>query len=436
MTRAMKNSGVEWIGEIPQEWETWKLKHVASIQTGNTPTKTSPDNYSDYGLLWVKPDNLRELTPIEETNEYISDEGKSLARIAYAYSTLVCCIGTVGKIGYSNVPVAFNQQINAVDFDCDKIFWKYGLYFLSCQKEQHQYYMNGNVVYILNSENHGRIKIVKPELSEQQAISNYLDKKCAEFDAIINSKQEQNKLLKEQRQSIIYEAVTKGLDKNAPMKDSGVEWIDEIPKGWTVKRLRYFGELNSSGVDKKIRDGETIYKSVHYTDVYNNSLCEIFDSDEYLEISATEDKVEACKLRTGDVLFTNSSETAEDIGHSTVIAEDMNDTLFGYHLMRFRPSEKMYLHFEKYLFGSQYLQNWFAYNANGITRYGINYTDFADAWIFMPDFDEQKVIADYLDNKCAELDRLIQANVTTINELKEYRQSVIFEAVTGKMEVC
>ena len=425
MTRAMKNSGVEWIGEIPQEWGTWKLKHVASIQTGNTPTKTNVDNYSEVGLLWVKPDNLKELKPIEETNEYISNEGKQLARIANAYSTLVCCIGTVGKIGYSNVPVAFNQQINAVDFNCDKILWKYGLYFLSCQKEQHQYYMNGNVVYILNSENHGRIKIAKPELSEQQAISDYLDKKCAEIDAVISSKQEQNKLLKEQRQSIIYEAVTKGLDKNAPMKDSGVEWIGEIPKAWEKLRTKYLfsvvnGATPKSGVMEYWEGDIPWITPADYT----NDKMYIEEIKRYI----TEDGLSSC----GTTLVPKESIIVSNRAPIGLVAlapfELCTNQGCKALVKKCDLSEKYYYYYFTVMNDPLNMLG------RGTTFLELSSNDLNDFFVPVPRLNEQKSIAEYLDNKCAELDRLIQANITTIRELKEYRQSAIYEAVTGKKE--
>ncbi len=430
MTRAMKDSGVEWIGEIPQEWETWKLKHVASIQTGNTPTKTSPDNYSDDGLLWVKPDNLKELTPIKETNEYISDEGKPLARIAKAYSTLVCCIGTVGKIGYSNEPVAFNQQINAVDFDSDKILWKYGLYFLSCQKEQHQYYMNGNVVYILNSENHGRIKMAKPKLSEQQAISNYLDKKCAEIDAVINSKQEQNKLLKEQRQSIIYEAVTKGLDKNAQMKDSGIEWIGKTPKDWTISKVKRFYDIV---LGKMLQP-----KSIDENDELLDYMCSLnitwngVNIDTVKQMWFSRREKEQYRLKSGDLLVTEGG----DVGVSCLWNNEIEECYLqnAVHLVR---NHDGYLN--KYLYYWLYALKSTGYIdliCNKATIAHFTKDKFSEIPFIVCSLNEQQDIVEYLDNKCTELDRLIQANTTTINELKEYRQSVIFETVTGKKMVC
>jgi len=218
--------------------------------------------------------------------------------------------------------------------------------------------------------------------------------------------------------------------KPRKMKDSGIPWIGEIPEGWTVRKLRFLGRLDSNGVDKKIREGEPQFKSVHYMDVYKNALNEIGDSDNYLVVSAPEEKAEACALSQGDVLFTNSSETPDDIGHSTVVRQDLERTLFGYHLMRFRSYEKMALRFEKYLFGSQYLKSWFASRATGITRYSITYQDFAEALIPVPSVPEQERIAAYLDGKCGEIDRVIAAKERQNGLLRDQRAAVIHETVT------
>ncbi len=217
------------------------------------------------------------------------------------------------------------------------------------------------------------------------------------------------------------------------MKDSRIEWIGEIPADWEVRKLRYFGHLDSSGVDKKIRDGEPLFKSIHYINVYNNSFSELGNRDDYLIVSADESKMK-CKLVRGDVLFTNSSETAKDIGHSVVIKEDLSDTLFGYHLMRLRPTEKVVLEYEKYMFGNRYLKEWFGLRANGITRYGINYIDFADALILIPPIALQEKIALLLDSRCAEIDAVIAAKQRQNELLQEQRQSIIFEAVTKGLD--
>src|SRR5665647_1063111 len=188
------------------------------------------------------------------------------------------------------------------------------------------------------------------------------------------------------------------------MKDSGIEWIGKVPEKWDVKKLKYLGNLSANGVDKKIQDEEKLFKSVHYMDVYNNSLSDIGNSEEYLVISANDSKEKECTLEKGDVLFTNSSETPEDMGHSAVICENLRNTLFGYHLMRFRPICEIVLEFEKYLFGYYYMRKWFEYRSIGMTRYGISHGDFAEASIVIPSLKEQQTIADFLDRKCALID--------------------------------
>lgn len=166
-------------------------------------------------------------------------------------------------------------------------------------------------------------------------------------------------------------------------KESNIPWVDQLPVTWNESRLRYLGILNAGGVDKKINEGENLYKSVHYMDVYRGSLRNIFDSDNYLVVSATPEKRDKCILRKGDVLFTTSSETPDDIGHSCVIGENLKDTLFGYHLLRLRVTDKIDFQFRKYLFGANYLRTWFSYRAVGMTRYGISNMDFADARIMI-----------------------------------------------------
>jgi type I restriction enzyme S subunit len=218
------------------------------------------------------------------------------------------------------------------------------------------------------------------------------------------------------------------------MKDSGIKWIGEIPEEWEVKKLKYLGDLNSNGVDKKIVDGETLYKSVHYMNVYNNSLKEINNSDDYLIISTNDLKAKSCTLEKGDVLFTNSSETPEDMGHSTVVYEKLYNTLFGYHLMRFRPKIELYLKFEKYLFGSYYMRKWFEFRSVGMTRYGISYSEFAEALIILPILSEQQSIADYLDRKCELIDNTIEKQKSVIEKLKLFKQSIITEVVTKGLD--
>jgi len=219
------------------------------------------------------------------------------------------------------------------------------------------------------------------------------------------------------------------------MQDSGIEWIGEIPITWTLDKLKHYGTFSSNGVDKLVREGELPFKAIHYTDVYHNYLHEIGYSDSYLDSSATEDKSKDLILKTGDVLFTTSSETSGDIGKSTVIKENLPHCLFGYHLMRFRPyNNKLSLHFEKYLLGSPALLEFFSIKARGFIRYGISRSAFTEALLPFPDIQEQQIIADYLDDRCAKIDAIIAEAKASIEEYKELKQAVIYEAVTKGLD--
>lgn len=224
------------------------------------------------------------------------------------------------------------------------------------------------------------------------------------------------------------------MERYEEYKASGLQFAPTVPKHWEIERIRFFGSLNAGGVDKKTEENEPLFKSVHYMDVYRGSLKEIFNSENYLVVSANETKAQRCTLVFGDVLFTASSETPQDIGHSCVVGETLQETLFGYHLMRFRPTKKADLHFEKYMYGADYMRKWFEYRAVGMTRYGISGIDFSDAPVIIPQLTEQKVIASYLDCKTTQIDGLIADKEKLIELLIEKRQSVISEAVTKGLD--
>ena len=190
--REMKDSGVEWIGEIPAEWSICPLKRLAAIQTGSTPSKTSSESFysSITGTPWIKPDNLGFSSSIETTAEFLTEEGCSVARTFPSNTVYVGCIGSrIGNCGYSLIPCACNQQINALIFNA-RMYWKYGWYLTIFQEEQYMLLANGNVIQIINSTTQGNISCIVPSISEQREITAYLDAKCAEIDGLIAKKEQ------------------------------------------------------------------------------------------------------------------------------------------------------------------------------------------------------------------------------------------------------
>lgn len=426
----MKDSGVEWIGEIPESWYVTRFKDVLYKK------KEICKSYADEDILSL---TMRGVI----VRDLINPTGKMPATFdGYQYvekgNLLLClfdidvtprCVGVVKNNGLTSP--AYSRYILRNQESLE--YYNYLLTYLDDKKILLSFAKS--LRNTLTDEYFGAVKTLLPPVHEQQKIAAFLDEKTIQIDAIIDNTKQSIIEFKKYKQALITETVTKGLNSDVKKKDSGIEWIGEIPEHWEIIKLKAAGNFYSAGVDKKVREGEGLYKSVHYTDVYYNSLKQIANNEGYLVISAKEDKARKSNLLKGDVLFTTSSETPEDIGHSAVVEEDLMNTLMGYHLIRFRANDEMVLSYEKYAFGSSHLRNWFAYRANGMTRYGLKVVDFLDApYISIPQKEQQK-IADFLDEKCAHIDNLIADKEILITELEDYKKALIYEYVTGKKEV-
>lgn len=219
------------------------------------------------------------------------------------------------------------------------------------------------------------------------------------------------------------------------MKDSGIEWIGEIPEEWEVVKLKYLGEFSSSGIDKKINENEKLIKIVNYTDVYNNWQFRLYNMD-YMIVSANSDQIKQHLLKRGDLIFTPSSETIEDIGISAVVMEDLINTAFSYHVLRykFNSSEKVIFEYRRYLCNNNYSYNYFSFLAKGTTRKTLKRSDFNEAKVVLPPLKTQEKISVFLDNKMADTENIKSAIIKEIETLENYKKSMITEAVTKGLD--
>ena len=271
-----------------------------------------------------------------------------------------------------------------------------------------------------------KLLICYPEIQEQTRIAAYLDKKCIEIDAIIDAKEKTNELLKEHRQSIIYEAVTKGLDLTVPMKDSGIEWIGEIPESWNCKKIKYAFSLVAGATPKsgneEYWDGDIIWITpADYTteDIYIYEGHKTITTEGLNSCATTmipEESIVFSKRAPIGLVAINKVPLCTNQGCISCIPNKDIDSKFYYYVMSAFTKE-----FD--LFGS------------GTTFKEISAEAFANFVLPNTRIEEQIEIAEYLDLKCQEINDLISSNNATIEKLKEYRQSVIYEAVTGKVEI-
>lgn len=213
-------------------------------------------------------------------------------------------------------------------------------------------------------------------------------------------------------------------------KDSGIEWIGEIPEHWVVDKLGWQGYFSASGIDKKDVPGEPMVKMINYTDIYGNTTKTLTTDKEYMIVSCPEDKKQTHQVKIGDLLFTPSSETVEDIGLSALVAEDLPDTVFSYHVIRLEFKREFDLNFKKYLCNNHFVLNKFSREAKGTTRQIIGRDVFKKIEIVIPPLDEQIAMANYLDKKTAEIDELIKQKEESLLLFEEKKIAIINHAVT------
>ncbi|OFB46122.1 hypothetical protein BBG12_05445 [Staphylococcus haemolyticus] len=422
MSREMKDSGIEWIGEIPEDWEVVKLGIVADISTGNT--LKDPDNikYSkSEGVDWLKTNNLLGVDGVSNSSLKIKEQYISEARLTNPRSVLVTCIGDIGKLGYTSKPVAFNQQINSITFTKDIIYWKYGMYALYSQREQQESLANGNVLKILNRENQKKVVITVPkDINKQIKISNALDKICLYIRKLVDKTQLSIKELKKYKQSLITESVTNGIDPNVEMKDSGIEWIGMIPKHWTIKKVKYF--LSESSV--KNYPNETVLS------LYRDYGVIPKDSRTDNHNVTSSDTSSYKLIEKNDVVINKMKAWQGSLGVSSfkgIISP-------AYYVYKIIDSD-IYSHFLHYVLRNNLYLDEYRRISSGIRigQWDLEKKEFEKLLYPFPNStSEQQQIVQYLDKKIFTIDRLIEDKTKVIEELENYKKSLIYEYVTGK----
>ena len=423
MAREMKDSGIEWIGEIPKAWKVAPLKRFAKIQTGNTPSKAYEALfYADEGILWIKPDNLGTGSPITYTADYLTPEGRNAARVMPPNTVYVCCIGSLGKVGYSLVEGCCNQQINALIYN-DRMYWKYGYYLTLAQESRYLLYGNGNVLQIINVTNQGNIECVVPSLSEQKDISNFLDGMCVEIDSVLEKTRTSVEGYKKLKQAVITQAVTKGIRGDREMKDSQSMWFGQIPDDWNMRKIKYIFKIQK---DIAGEEGHTVLsitqKGIKPKDLSKNEgqLAENYSNYQLVHIG--DFAMNHMDLLTGWVDISKyEGVTSPDYRVFGLIDKDNYCCQYYLYLMQMCYTNRIF-----YGLGQ---------GVSGLGRWRLQADKFLNFSITVPSYEEQQEIANYLNKKCSAIDELIAKKEQYLSEIENYKKSLIYEYVTGKKEV-
>lgn len=434
-----KDSGVEWLGAVPEHWSLLKIKHFSSFRGGGTPSRDRVE-YWNGDIPWVSPKDMK-MEIISGTEEYITEvglENSSSSLVAAGRLLMVVRSGILKHtipVAINEVSVALNQDMKALSFtdgSCLKEFflrWVQGLNDLLLLVWAKQ----GATVESIEHAFLAETVISLPPIPEQQTIAAFLDRETTKIDELIAEQKRLIELLKEKRQAVISHAVTKGLNPAAPMKDSGVAWLGEVPEHWEVRRLKQACEVFSSNVDKKSFENEPPVLLCNYTDVYyNEQITALID---FMCATASSDEIRKFTLRAGDTIITKDSETADDIAIAAYVPRDLPGVICGYHLAMVRPRGTTSGAFVKRLFDSTYAKSCFAVAANGLTRVGLGQYALNNVDLPFPSFDEQQTIAAFLDRETAKIDNLTTEAQHAITLLQERRTALISAAVTGKIDV-
>ena len=279
-----------------------------------------------------------------------------------------------------------------------------------------------------------RIPVPVPPSGERAQLLRFMAALDARVRRFIRNRRRLIEVLNEQKQAIIDRAITRGLDPEAPLKPSGVEWLGEIPNHWEVRRLRNVAEMRVSNVDKHMKEGETAVRLCNYTDVYKNPV--ITAAMPFMQATATAEEVEAFRLCVGDVIITKDSEDWQDIGVPALVAEAADDLICGYHLAILRPKASATSgRFLAYALQSVSATTQFGLAANGVTRYGLSHGAIKAISIAVPPPDEQTPICEHIDAATASLNAAIRRAQREIELIREYRTRLIADVVTGKVDV-
>ena len=429
-----KDSGIEWLGEIPEHWNQRKIKHFAQTIPGGTPSTIEPE-YWNGDIPWL-PSGAVQNCIINEDRviKFITKKGlyNSATKYISPNSTLIALTGaTCANIGYLTFKSTANQSVVGIvtqKSTCDK----YVFYSLISQKSQILVKRTGGAQAGINEQDVKDIFISYPPIQEQQQIANFLDKATAKIDTLIGKQTKQIELLKEKQQAVISHAVTKGINPNVPMKDSGVEWLGEIPEHWEVKKLGLITSKIGSG--KTPRGGSEVYTDsgilfLRSQNIYDGGL--FLDEVVYISEEINNEMLNT-QIKDGDILL---NVTGGSIGRTCLIPSNFQKANVNQHVCIIRLNTKKDRVFISYFMKSALIKSQIDGIQNGAAREGLNFEQISGFKIVLPPQNEQNEIVNYINYKSSKIDTLIEKSNKSIELLKEKRTALISACVTGKIDV-
>lgn len=409
--RLMKLSKAEKLGVIPSNWDFRRLKYICSSKITNISTDSITENgpYKVYGAAGL----MGYINTKEMDQEYIGivKDGAGAGRMDF-YPAQSSLLGTMAYI----IP---NKKTDL----------KWLMYVIS-SLNLGESVDKTTIPHIYFSE-YGNEYVCYPSHDEQARIADFLDKKVSEIDAVISKTKESIEEYKRLKQSVINEAVTKGLDPNIEMKDSGNRFVGAIPKHWEIKRTRFVADSleKGNGITKEEVYPDGDIPCVRYGEIYtkyNGGFSSCVSKTKLEQIT------KPSFFTFGDLLFCGTGELVEEIGKNIVYLGNEKCLAGGDIIIMKHKQDPVFIN---YALNSGYSQTQKSYGKAKLKVVHISASEIGNVWIALPPIKEQKEIGEYLDEKCSRLDSLVSKKEQVITELEQYKKSLIYEYVTGKKEV-
>ena len=425
-----KDSGVEWIGAVPAHWNVLAIKRLSPVQRGASPRPIDDPRYfdDDGEFAWVR---IADVTAsdgvLRETTQRLSALGASLSVQIAPGELFISIAGSVGKPCIAGIKACIHDGFvyfpHLQDYR-DLLFriFEAGHCYAGLGKMGTQLNLNTDTI--------GAIKVPVASPEEQSAIAAFLDQETGKIDALVAEQERLIALLKEKRQAVISQAVTKGLNSNAPMKDSGIEWLGQVPAHWAVVRIKSISLLITSGPrgwSDRITDNGALF-------IQSGDLAE--DMKLNLETAkrvplVQDAEADRAQLRNGDVVICITGAKTGNVAICDGLAED---AFINQHLSLIRPNALIDGKFMGFVMKADVGRHHFELSQYGLKQ-GLSLEDVGAAFLALPPLNEQKAILTYLASALRQSDTLITEATQAITLLRERRAALISAAVTGKIDV-
>ena len=403
---AYRDSGIPWLGKIPKHWEVWKVSHAFGVVGSGTTPKSGDADFYEGDTPWVTTSELREKT-ITETEAKVTSQAlvqHPTLRVYPPATLLIAMYGaTIGRLGILGIPACTNQaccaMANPKTLDTKLVF-----YWLQAYRDQIISLSSGGGQPNINQEDVRSLRIPAPSLPEQRAMAEFLDRETAQLDAFVTKKEQLIALLQERRSALISHAVTKGLNPDAPMRNSGIPWLGCIPTSWSFKRLGGVARLQR-GFDLRTED----HKEGVYPVISSSGICGYHN----VAMTKAPGVVTGRYGTIGEIYYIEQDFWA--MNTALYVREFYgNNPRFIYYLLKILPFD--------------------AFQGKSAVP-GIDRNDLHTLLVVEPPTTEQRAIADYLDRETSKIDALISRVRDGITALREYRTALISAVVSGKIAV-